>query len=411
VDRLRFGDYCFELESERLFSGERELRLTPKAAAVLGVLVRAAGNPVSKAQLFAEVWRGTIVSDDALTSCIQEVRRALGDDAKRPRFIETRHRRGYRFIAPLLGTPPDGRLVPGQREREGWRWHLSGVSPYEYYLRGRQRLPQLTRADLRAGRDMFERAIDLDGDYAPAWAGLATAHATLYEWFGARPHDLAAAESAAQRALGLAPGLADAHVARGFVLTLKSRHDQAKTHFEEAIAIDRDLFDAYYWFARASFARGEIERSADLFRRAAHVRPEDFQSPILLGQSLRMLGSVGKAREANREGIRRAGRKLDLNPLDNRALSLGSSALFTDGQTQRSREWSERSLQLHPDDPPTLVLVACMRAKARLGDEALDLLERVSAQGCGKRDWIARDPDFASLRGHPRFAKVLARLQ
>jgi pimeloyl-ACP methyl ester carboxylesterase len=70
---------------------------------VLKALVMQAGTPVSKDDLFASVWSGTAVSDDALTSCIQELRRALGDDSKQPRFIETRHRRGYRFVAEISG--------------------------------------------------------------------------------------------------------------------------------------------------------------------------------------------------------------------------------------------------------------------------------------------------------------------
>ena len=78
-----------------------EVRLTPKAAAVLVELVTHAGEPVSKDHLFASVWKDTAVSDDALTSCIQELRRALDDDPQQPRFIETRHRRGYRFVAAL----------------------------------------------------------------------------------------------------------------------------------------------------------------------------------------------------------------------------------------------------------------------------------------------------------------------
>jgi DNA-binding winged helix-turn-helix (wHTH) protein/pimeloyl-ACP methyl ester carboxylesterase len=96
-----FGGYRFETEHGRLWSGTREIRLTPKAADVLKQLVQYAGEPVSREHLFATVWNGTAVSDDALTSCIQELRRALEDDPKEPRFIETRHRRGYRFIAPI----------------------------------------------------------------------------------------------------------------------------------------------------------------------------------------------------------------------------------------------------------------------------------------------------------------------
>ena len=91
---VTFGGYRFEVETARLWSGPREIRLTPKASAVLKALVVHAGQPVSKEVLFATVWSGTAVSDDALTSCIQELRRALEDDARQPRFIETRHRRG-----------------------------------------------------------------------------------------------------------------------------------------------------------------------------------------------------------------------------------------------------------------------------------------------------------------------------
>src|SRR5688500_2997379 len=98
---VRFGSYRFEVASGRLWSGPREVRLTPKASGVLKVLVLRAGEPVSKDDLFASVWNDTIVTDDALTSCIQELRRALEDDARQPRFIETRHRRGYRFVAPV----------------------------------------------------------------------------------------------------------------------------------------------------------------------------------------------------------------------------------------------------------------------------------------------------------------------
>ncbi len=107
---ISFGPFRFEPPSGRLWSGEREVRLTPKAAAVLSALLARAGEPVSKEALFASVWPNTVVSDDALASCIQELRRALCDDPKEPRYIETRHRRGYRFVANLV--PPGDQTTP-----------------------------------------------------------------------------------------------------------------------------------------------------------------------------------------------------------------------------------------------------------------------------------------------------------
>src|ERR1700741_2910733 len=105
MNALNFGRFRFEPESARLWAGKREIKLTLKASAVLALLTAGAGEPVAKDELFAEVWRGTVVSDDALVTCIQELRKALGDDARKPKFIETRHRRGYRFAAEVSGAP------------------------------------------------------------------------------------------------------------------------------------------------------------------------------------------------------------------------------------------------------------------------------------------------------------------
>ena len=296
-------------------------------------------------------------------------------------------------------------------EKEALLRPQTGPAAYECYLRGRQLLPRLTEADLRASAEMFERALALDAAYGPAWAGLATVHATLYEWFGARDDDLARSERTSDRALALAPRLADAHVARGCALSLSRRYAEAAREFEEAIRINPNLFDAYYYFARTSFAWGEIARSAELFGKAAEVRQEDFQSALLQGQSLRMLGRADEARSATREGLARVERALELNPLDARALSLGSTELFSDGQPERALEWSRRSLELHPDDLSTLVNAACLRSKLGLKEEMLELLERVFARGWGKRDWIEHDSDYDIVRDDPRFQRLLERLK
>jgi TolB-like protein/Flp pilus assembly protein TadD len=542
---VNFGDYRFEVETGRLWSGAQELRLTPKASAVLKVLVMHAGKPVTKEELFASVWSDTVVSDDALTSCIQELRKALTDDARQPRFIETRHRRGYQFVARLSGTQAesaaetsspaseissiavlpfadmspgrdqdylcegfaeelinaltridglrvasrtasfqfrssgadiraigqhlgvetllegsvrksDDRLrvtvqlievatgyhrwsqrfdrtlddvfaiedeiaenvvaslrgsVPSQREKPSLLRPHTGAAAYEYYLRGRHHMHRMTQPDLETGGELFERALELDAGYGPAWGCLAAVHGLLYEWFGAREDDLVQAERASQRALELAPGLAEAHVARAFVLTLSRRYAEAAREFEDAIRLNPYFFEAYYYFARASFAQGDIERSAELFRKAAEVRPEDYQSLMLLAQSLRMIGRVEEARAAAREGIHRAEHSLMVNPLDGRALSLGSGALFHDGQMARAMEWSQRALALYPDDMSALINGACLHAKVGHKEEALELLERVFARGWGKRDWIEHDPDYDILRDDPRFKKLLAKLK
>jgi len=282
---------------------------------------------------------------------------------------------------------------------------------YEYYLRGRQHLHRMTQPDLEASQELFQQAINLDPGYAPAWGCLSVAHGCLYDWFGGGEDTLASADRTSRTALKLAPALAESHVARGFVLSLLRRYDEAAPEFEEGIRQNPNFFEGYYYFARACFANGEIERAAELFNRAADTYREDFQSPILEGQCLSMLRRAEEAQRANREGISRAERTLLRNPDDRRALSLGSGALFDDGQVVRAMQWAQRALELYPDDMSSLFNGACLHAKAGHKEEALELLERALGRGWGRRDWIEHDPDYDTLRDDPRFQQLLAKLK
>src|SRR5262249_19892267 len=181
------------------------------------------------------------------------------------------------------------------REKRGGPRASTGTAAYELYLRGRQHIHRIRKPDLQAAADLFRRAIELDPSYGPAYAGLATAHSTLYEWFGANDADAPVAERASQRALELSPDLAEAHVARGCALSLMKRYEEAAREFEASSRLNPNLFDPYYYYARTRFARGDVAGSAELFRKAADVRQEDFQSAVLLAQSLKMMGQHDQA--------------------------------------------------------------------------------------------------------------------
>src|SRR5262245_51756776 len=105
---FQFHPYRFDPHTGQLWRGKQEVKLTPKVAAVLCYLVERAGQVVTKAELFQAVWKETVVSDAALSSCIQELRRVLQDQARNPRYIETGHGRGYRFIGKVVSSQQAG---------------------------------------------------------------------------------------------------------------------------------------------------------------------------------------------------------------------------------------------------------------------------------------------------------------
>ena len=105
---LRFGNHRLDLDDQRLWHGETAIALGPKAFAVLRYLVERAGRLVTKDELLKQVWADTHVGEAVLKTCILEIRKALGDDPRAPRFVETLHRRGYRF----LPHPTDAAAAP-----------------------------------------------------------------------------------------------------------------------------------------------------------------------------------------------------------------------------------------------------------------------------------------------------------
>jgi DNA-binding winged helix-turn-helix (wHTH) protein/tetratricopeptide (TPR) repeat protein len=106
---LVFGPFRLDRRDERLWCGHEAIPLSPKTFAVLCCLVAQAGQLVTKEALLATVWPETVVSESVVTVAIRQLRRVLGDQAQTPRFIETVHGRGYRFIAPLSVPTSPGR--------------------------------------------------------------------------------------------------------------------------------------------------------------------------------------------------------------------------------------------------------------------------------------------------------------
>ena len=101
---LVFGPFRMDTDNECLWRGKQRVTLAPKAFAVLRYLLAHSGRMVRKEEFFDAVWPKTVVRDIALAVCIREIRKAVGDDSRAPRFIETVHRRGYRFIAKVVSS-------------------------------------------------------------------------------------------------------------------------------------------------------------------------------------------------------------------------------------------------------------------------------------------------------------------
>jgi len=281
------------------------------------------------------------------------------------------------------------------------------VQAYDYYLRGRQYFHQLRRKSLEYAKQMFNKAIDIDPEYARAHAGVADCYSLLYTYFDAREFNLRQADVASSKALELEPELAEAHVARGLAVSLSKRFDEAEREFETAMRLDPKLFEAAYWYARARKSQGRYEEAMKLFERAAVIRPEDYQTPGFLAQTLDALGRDDEAREAYRRQIKLLDQHLELNPDDPRACILGAIAHAVIHDDARAEEFAARAMAVDPDDPMLLYNVACTYARLDKIDDALGALERAVEKGFGDKSWIEHDSDLDSMRSTPRYQAII----
>jgi DNA-binding winged helix-turn-helix (wHTH) protein/Tol biopolymer transport system component len=111
--RIRFGPFAFDPQSRLLWRDGVEIPLPPRVLGVLETLLERPGEVVARQALLDEVWKDAFVTDTSLAEAVSVLRQALGDDPQSPTFIQTVHRRGYRFVAPLdaeqrqIGVKPE----------------------------------------------------------------------------------------------------------------------------------------------------------------------------------------------------------------------------------------------------------------------------------------------------------------
>ena len=287
------------------------------------------------------------------------------------------------------------------------RQPTADVEAYEHYLEGRERFFEYDRHGVEAALRSFNEALALDSEYARAHAGVAECCSFLFMYADGDESDLRRAKEASCRALELAPDLAEAHAARGLVFSLQHEFDAAEKEFETAIDLSPKLFEAFYFYARNNFVKGDLESAAKLYGHASIIDPGDYQAPLLVAQIYDSQGRPDEAASSRRKGVLAVERRLLQNPQEVRALYMGANALVGLGEVEKGLRWAERALELEPDEPMVLYNVGCVLSMAGRLERALECVEETVSRSPGYVDWILQDSNLDPLREHPRFKAIV----
>jgi DNA-binding winged helix-turn-helix (wHTH) protein/cytochrome c-type biogenesis protein CcmH/NrfG len=325
---FHFDEFTLDVRERRLLRGGEAVRLSPKAYDVLVALVQQRGRLVTKEELLKRLWPESFVEEGSLNVYVSALRKALGEDAHRPIYIETVARSGYRFIAAVTcDLAHEKPFAPSVITRP--------VEVYELVGRGRSHLLSDSFFELPAAVDAFRSAIEIDPTYAPAHAGLARARCVLAASH-AVPHQEAFAEAKASalRALAMDSTSADAQVALGTVLFL-SEWDwtAAERSLHRALEINPDHTEALLQYGSLQEALGRLD---DGLQSKQQALARDPRSPGVL---LQIAVSYWHQRKYD-DALVWAQRALNVNPKHVLACQFINQVYWRIGDVHRFAAWT-----------------------------------------------------------------------
>ncbi len=268
-----------------------------------------------------------------------------------------------------------------------------------YYLIGAARTLEIA---IRFGR----RALEIDPNYARAWALVAGCQHFLHRRGRSEDGGLSATETA----LSLDPTLAEAHAIKGRHLAQIGRYDEALAAHEESLRLEPDSFDVRFNFGVTFMKFGRDEAAIEHFERAAQLLEDNYWALNLVAPCYKALGRHDECKSAARRALERIEREVALRPDNADAIVSGSIALAYLGEKERAMEWASRALIIEPDDALDRFNLACAFAQMDEPDQALDLLESSFRKAPPDHlAWVKRDPDLVPLHDHARYQTLIAR--
>ncbi len=301
------------------------------------------------------------------------------------------------------------KLLPEEKKAIARRG-TQNVDAYNLYLMARESYATGFEGDGRRNEAIIRlcrRAVEIDPNYAEAWALIAMAEMLLRSTSG-RGGDGGLA--AAERALELNADLAEAHAVKARILSEEKRHDEASREIETALRLDPESHQVNKCAALLRFRQQRLEDSIPYFEKAVALEEGDFGSSGMLITCHTALGNPDAARRAAEITLARAEKVLARDSNNGSAMGHGSDALAVLGQGERAKDWMARALLIDPENMTMRYNFVCALANHLNEKEAaLEMLGLAfEKMGAGLVNHAKIDPDMDPLRDDPRFKAMLA---
>jgi len=283
----------------------------------------------------------------------------------------------------------------------------SNVEAYNLYLMARNYWVTGNHGDPRREERVMricKRAVELDPNYAQAWALLAIAQSNLRYGFGQAVDD---GFAAAHTALAIDPTIAEAHCPMARRLMELGRHDEAMAELEKGLELDPQSWDLNKAAAFMLFKQSKVREAAERYEKAVAVMETDYHGWGMLLSCYQSLDDP-RTEQAARMTLEKSERVLAQDPSNGAAVSFAVGALAALGEGGRAKDLIHRALLIDPDNLNMRYNFACALSVLNERDAALDMLESSLLRAKGSLGMAEIDPDLENVRDHPRYKAIIA---
>jgi adenylate cyclase len=286
------------------------------------------------------------------------------------------------------------------------------VEAYNLYLMARQSYISGHEADPRsldAIVRVCSRAIEIDPGYARAWSLMAIGQMHLRFVHGRKGDD---GLVPAERALALDPKLPEAHAVKARILAQHGRHDEAAAEIDIALRLDPESYEVNRSAAYLGFRQQRLDEAIRYYEKSMSLMETDLNSGSMLLTCYTAVGNSEAASRVARITLSRTEKTLSQDPNNGTAMAYGALALATLGESERAKDWMNRTLLIDPDNMNARYNFACCLASfstERDIDAALKMIGPVfETLAAGFLNHAKADPDLDPLRNDPRFIAMVA---
>jgi tetratricopeptide (TPR) repeat protein len=253
---------------------------------------------------------------------------------------------------------------------------------------------------------MFEKAINLDPNFALSHAGLGNICGLIYEIHDHQPRWIEKGLEACDRALSIDPNLAEALSARARIFYAEKKYDEAIRYAKLAIGRKVDCEGAYTVLARTYFSSDRLEEGAALLDAALAASGDDYNVYVPFLNILGKLERTAERKTLHGRLLKVLEQQLELVPEDVRArILLAANYALVARRTDAVREL-EKAVTMRFNDPNVLYNAACTYGIMSMKPETLEMLKKAKAAGYANLEWAKRDPDLACVHDEPEFQKL-----